>query len=339
MTVRVHIDRRRTPAATGEDEARSVWRGLLEPLPTIDPKYFYDDVGSALFERITGLEAYYQTRTERTLLESIAGEIVDAAAPRELVELGSGAGRKVHLLLDAMRDRGLLHGCVLLDINATFLETSCRRLAGDYPEMTVRGVVGDFTRDLEAIGDGPRRLLVFFAGTIGNLAPEARSGFLRRLCTVMETDDRFLVGLDLVKDPNRLEAAYNDADGVTAAFNRNALAVLNARFGTDFDLESFEHVAFWDADNEWIEMRLRATRPMRVRRPGDARPLLLETGDEIRTELSCKFTADSFRRSLTGTGLELRRWWTDPDDLFALAMVGRATSEAAHETDNLETTP
>jgi len=339
MSPRVHIDRRRTPTATDQDEARAVWRGLLQPLPTIDPKYFYDDVGSALFERITRLEAYYQTRTERALLESIAAELVDAAAPRELVELGSGAGRKVHLLLDAMRDRGVLEGCVLLDINATFLETSCRRLADDYPEMTVRGVVGDFTRDLEAVGDGPRRLLVFFAGTIGNLAPEARSAFLGRIRSVMGADDRFLVGLDLVKDPHRLEAAYNDPEGVTGAFNRNALAVLNARFGTDFDTGSFEHVAFWDPDNEWIEMRLRATRPMRVRRPGEPRPLLLETGDEIRTELSCKFTADSFRRSLTGTGLGLRHWWSDPDDLFALAMVGRVTPGAERATDDEETTP
>jgi L-histidine N-alpha-methyltransferase len=339
MTVRVHIDRRRTPTVTGDLEARTVWEALLQPLPTVDPKYFYDDEGSALFERITHLEEYYQTRTELALLESIAADVVDAATPHELVELGSGAGRKVHLLLDAMRDRGLLDGCVLLDINATFLEASCRRLATDYPEMTVRGVVGDFTRDLDAIGEGPRRLLVFFAGTIGNLAPEARREFLRRVRRVMGPHDRFLIGLDLVKDRRRLEAAYNDAEGVTAAFNRNVLAVLNRRFGTDFDPGAFDHVAFWDADREWIEMRLRARRPMRVRLPSDPRSLLLESGDEIRTELSCKFTSDSFERSLSGTGLCLTDWWTDPDDLFALALVGRPDAPNQPGSDDGETTP
>ena len=339
MTVRVHIDRRRTPTVTGDLEARTVWEGLLQPLPTVDPKYFYDDVGSALFERITHLDEYYQTRTERALIETVAADVIAAASPRELVELGSGAGRKIHLLLDAMRDRGLLDSCVLLDINATFLEASCRRLATDYPEMAVRGVVGDFTRDLDAVGEGPRRLLVFFAGTIGNLAPEARRQFLGRVRRVMGPHDRFLVGLDLVKDRRRLEAAYNDADGVTAAFNRNVLAVLNRRFRTDFDPEAFDHVAFWDADREWIEMRLRARRPMRVRLPSDSRSLLLESGDEIRTELSCKFTTDSFERSLSGTGLGLTHWWTDPDDLFALALVGRPDVADPTGPADEETTP
>jgi L-histidine N-alpha-methyltransferase len=333
MTDRVHIERRRTPAVTNDAEARAVWDALLAPLPTVNSKYFYDDRGSELFERITRLDEYYQTRTELALLESLAEEIVDTSSAHELVELGSGAGRKIHLLLDAMHRRGLLHGCVMLDINATFLRSSCERLAADYPEILVRGVVGDFTRDLDDLGNGERRLLVFFAGTIGNLAPEARREFLRRVGRAMGPDDHLLVGLDLVKDRRRLERAYNDADGVTAAFNRNALAVLNTRFGTDFDVEAFDHVAFWDADHEWIEMRLRASRPMRITLPGDPRPLVLETGDEIRTELSCKFTADSFDRSLDGNGLALRHWWTDPDDLFALAMVGRADTGAAdHDT-------
>ena len=321
MNNRVTIDRRRSADEAGEREARAVWRALLEPPPTIDPRYFYDDRGSELFERITRLEEYYQTRTELRLLEEAAGEIVEAARPHELVELGSGAGRKVHLLLDAIRDRGLLTSCVLLDINETFLRDSAERLAGDYPEMLVRGVVGDFTRDLDAIGVGPARLIVFFAGTIGNLDPEALPRFLRMVRRTMVADDRFLVGLDLVKDRGRLEAAYNDGLGVTAAFNRNVLAVLNARFGTDFAPESFDHVAFWDPEMGWIEMRLRATREMRVGMPGDLRPLVLHRGDEIRTEISRKFTAESFAAALEGPGLELDGWWSDDEVLFALALA------------------
>ena len=318
---RVQIDRRRTPENASLLEKREVWESLLSDRPTTDPKYFYDDVGSELFERITGLDEYYQTRTELRLLKSVAHEIIATARPHEMVELGSGAGLKVHLLLDAIRDRGLLTSCVLLDINETFLETSAIRLANDYPEMLVRGVVGDFTRDLEAVGVGPPRLFVFLAGTIGNLHPDSLSNFLSMVRRTMVADDRFLVGLDLVKDRERLEAAYNDSEGVTAAFNRNVVSVLNARFGTDFDPSLFEHVAFWNEREQWIEMRLRAMRPMQVTLPGDPRMLVLRKGEEIRTEISCKFTEQTISNALDGTDLVLERWWTDPEALFALALV------------------
>ena len=251
----------------------------------------------------------------------MAGEIVEIARPHEMVELGSGAGRKVHLLLDAIRDRGLLTSCVLLDINETFLESSANRLADDYPELLVRGVVGDFNHDLQAVGVGPPRLFVLFAGTIGNFLPEQLPDFLARVRRTMVSDDRFLVGLDLVKDRTRLEAAYNDSAGVTAAFNRNALSVLNSRFGTNFDTSLFEHIAFWNEAESWIEMRLRASEPQRVAMPGDSRVLDLERGDEIRTEISCKFTREGFEAVLDGSGLVLEAWWTDPDGLFALALV------------------
>jgi len=323
----VQIDHRRTPEDASTGEARAVWEALLAPLPTIEPKYFYDDLGSRLFEQITELEEYYQTRTERRLLGEIAGDIVDAAAPHEMVELGSGAGLKVHLLLDEIRARDLLTSCVLLDINESFLSSSAHRLSTDYPEMLVRGVVGDFTRDLDAIGVGPRRLFVFFAGTIGNIEPDAMPGFFEMVRRTMTPDDRLLVGLDLVKDRTRLEAAYNDAKGVTAAFNRNMLRVLNSRFHTDFDPDGFEHVAFWDAGQERIEMRLRAVRAATVTMPGDDRPLEIEAGGEIRTEISCKYTRGSFSRTLAGTGLALDRWWTDAEELFALALVKREMAE------------
>jgi len=321
MNHRIRIERRRTPANAGALEKKAVWDHLLADQPTTDPKYFYDDYGSELFERITELEEYYQTRTELALLENIAGEIVEIARPHELVELGSGAGRKVHLLLDAIRNRGLLTSCVLLDINETFLEISAERLAKEYSELLVRGVVGDFTRDLQTVGVGPPRLFVFFAGTIGNLHPDSVSEFLATVRRTMVSDDRFLVGLDLVKDRVRLEAAYNDAAGLTAAFNRNVLTVLNSRFGTDFDISLFEHIAFWNESESWIEMRLRASQAMRVVMPGDPRPLNLEDGDEIRTEISCKFTLERISAALGGTDLALEHWWTDPDGLFALALV------------------
>lgn len=298
-----------------------MWDALLEDLPTVNPKYFYDDVGSALFEQITGLDEYYQTRTELGLLDRVADEVVARAGPHELVELGSGAGRKVHLLLDAIRRSGLLTSCVLLDINSSFVADSARRLAADYPELMVRGVQGDFTRDLGAVGVGPPRLFILLAGTIGNFHPDQFGAFLQVLRRAMVADDRFLVGLDLVKAPDRLEAAYNDSLGVTAAFNRNVLAVLNRRFGTDFEIGAFEHVAFWDPDSEWIEMRLRCSRPMRVTMAGDDRVLDLPEGAEIRTELSCKFTRESLGTRIAGTGLALDAWWTDADELFALALL------------------
>jgi L-histidine N-alpha-methyltransferase len=321
MAGRVEIQYHRVAEDAGSREAREVWDALLAPRPSTDPRFFYDDVGSELFERITRLDEYYQTRTELALLETIAGDIIERARPSELVELGSGAGRKVHLLLDAIRDSGLLTSCVLLDVNASFLESSAHRLAADYPEMLVRGVQGDFTRDLAAIGVGPPRLFILLAGTVGNIHPDALAGFLAMVRSAMVADDRFLVGLDLVKDRTRLEAAYNDAMGVTAEFNRNALRVLNERFGTDFEPDAFEHVAFWDDEHSWIEMRLRATRPMTIGIPGDERRLVLDRGAEIRTEISCKFTRESLLERLAGSGLILDRWWTDSNDLFALALL------------------
>ncbi len=306
----------RDPAA----ERAEVRRNLLRSLPRIDSKYFYDDVGSELFEDITRLPEYYQTRTEEALLGNIADEVVARTEAHELVELGSGAGRKIRLLLDAMRRRGRLEGCVLLDINETFLSASAERLFDDYPEMAVRGVVGDFLHDLESVGGGNNRLFIFFAGTIGNLYPHQLSAFLENVRATLSEGDSFLVGLDMVKDTARLEAAYNDSAGVTAEFNLNALRVLNQRFGTDFEVDAFEHVALYDPEHDWIEMRLRARRPTSVSL-GNARELRFEIGDEIRTEISRKFTRNSFVDALGGTRLELSGWFTDPEHLFASALV------------------
>jgi L-histidine N-alpha-methyltransferase len=326
ISERVRIVRGKRPPGNSRAERTEVRRNLLRSLPRIDSKYFYDDVGSHLFEDITRLPEYYQTRTEEALLENFADEVVRLTGARELVELGSGAGRKIRLLLDAMQRVAQLERCVLLDINETFLGASAEDLAEAYPEMEVRGVVGDFLHDLESLGDGEKRLVIFLAGTIGNLYPRQLSTFLRAVRAVLGPEDAFLIGLDLVKDAHRLEAAYNDDAGVTAEFNRNALRVLNRRFGAGFDVDAFEHVAFYDPEREWIEMRLRAVRPTGVLLDGD-RELRFEAGDEIRTEISRKFSRRSFIGALTGTGLDLTDWFTDPENLFALALV-RPSGEA-----------
>jgi L-histidine N-alpha-methyltransferase len=348
-------------AEASPEECAHLRACLSRDLPEIPPRYFYDDHGSALFEQITELPVYYQTRTEIAILERHAAEIIERVRPRHLVELGSGAGRKIRLLLDAWEARDAQHAggepdarpvhgrlragqrgrsCTMLDINAAFLQQSIDRLRADYPGCVFRGVVGDFTEDLHRLGParalarGTERLIVFFAGTIGNLDPGERRRFLGALAGMMAAGDGLLVGVDLVKDRAELEAAYNDPQGVTAAFNRNVLHVINRRFGADFAPDAFEHHAFYDAEHAWIEMRLRALRPMRVhlRAPGletEVAPgftIDLAGGAEIRTEISCKFTMGSVTAAAHEAGLGLAGWFTDPAQRFALALLRRSAA-------------
>ncbi len=300
------------------DEVRA---SLASTTPWIDSKFFYDDRGSELFEQITRLPEYYPTRTEESLLERIADEVIERTGAHELIELGSGAGRKIRLLLDAMQRRGGVRRVTMLDINETVLASSLQELGAAYPTLGLRGVVGDFMHHLELVGPGEDRLFIFLAGTIGNLHPAEVPAFLAMVRRELGPGDAFLVGVDLVKDVARLEAAYNDAAGVTAEFNRNLLSVLNARLGSDFDPKAFEHVAFWVAERSWIEMRLRATRTMRVDLGRAGLVMELARGDEIRTEISCKYTRESWQARLEGTGLTLEHWFTDPEQLFALALL------------------
>ena len=317
---RVELD---DPAAMAEE----VRRGLLAPLPTLPCKYFYDDRGSRLFEEITRLPEYYLTRTEDGLLEAIADEVIGVARPRELVELGSGAGRKIRVLLDAMGRAGLLERCLLLDINETFLNLAVDTLAATYPALQVRGIRGDFIDDLSALGPGGGRMALFLASTIGNLHPAEVPPFFRRVAAALAPGDSMLLGVDLVKDKARLEAAYDDAAGVTAQFNRNILRVVNERLGGTFDPEGFDHVAFYDESNAWIEMRLRARRPMTVRVAACGLTVRFERGEDIRTELSCKYTRESLEARLRRTGLRLRRWFTDTEELFGLALLERTEEQ------------
>jgi L-histidine Nalpha-methyltransferase len=312
------------PAARMAEEVRAALTARPRSLPS---KYFYDERGSRLFEQITALPEYYQTRTEQRLLAGVAGDVVARVRPAELVELGSGAGRKTRIVLEAMANAGRLERCVLLDISPSILEESLRALAGDFPGLAPRGVVADFLGDLSLLGPGGDRLAVFFAGTIGNVHPAEVPAFFGRMARQLAPGDGFLVGLDLVKDVARLEAAYNDAAGVTAEFNRNILRVMNDRLGADFDPQAFEHVAFYDRDRAWIEMRLRSRRLQRVRIPAAHLDLAFEAGEEIRTEISCKYTRASFETLLRGTGLEVDRWYTDAEHLFALALLGRRSPD------------
>lgn len=308
------------------DERTVLREALSRPLPEVPPRYFYDDVGSELFERITGLDAYYQTRTEISILETFGKTIMERVGPRHIIELGSGAGRKIRLLLDAWNRKDVDRTCTMLDINESFLRQSITRLAGDYSQIRFRGIVGDFTEGFGDLGLAAEseRLVVFFAGTMGNFDPQQRARFLRDLRQTMGLTDSFLVGVDLVKDSARLEAAYDDPEGVTAAFNINMLSVLNRQFGGNFDPAAFRHRALYDETNAWIEMRLVATRSSRVRLEKLDLDLELAKGAEIRTEISCKFTRTSLEQNARDAGLSVVGWYADPDSLFALALLQRS---------------
>jgi L-histidine N-alpha-methyltransferase len=304
--------------------AQQVRRSLQAPVPWLSSKYFYDDRGSHLFEDITRLPEYYQTRAEEAILDRVADDVVARSAARELVEIGSGAGRKIRVLLEAMARAGQLERCVLFDINELFLRRSVDRLHAGFPGAIFRGVVGDFLGDLSALGPGGGRLVIFLGGTIGNIERARVTRFLGSLAAQLEAGDALLLGLDLVKDPAVLHAAYNDSAGVTAAFNLNILSVLNARLEADFDLDAFEHVAFYDEEQARIEMRLRAVRACAVGIPAADLELRYEPGDEIRTEISCKYTRESLVERIADAPLGLDAWYTDPDELFALALLRHA---------------
>jgi len=306
--------------------ANDVLDGLTRPFKEIPPKHFYDARGSELFERICEQPEYYPTRAERQILQAHAGEIAACTGAGELVELGSGSAEKARILLDAMAAAGGPDRYVPLDVSEQVVEDSALALVEEYPGLRVHGVIGDFERHLERIPQRPagtRRLVALLGGTIGNFPPGSRRRLLRQIAGLLEDEDRLLLGTDLVKHPAILEAAYNDANGVTAQFNRNVLAVVNRELDADFPLEDFEHVAFFDRRQEWIEMRLRARRACSVLI--GALPLRVQfaAGEELRTEISAKFTLRRIDQDLAAAGLERERFYTDGGRRFGLTLARR----------------
>jgi L-histidine N-alpha-methyltransferase len=279
-------------------------------------------VGSALYDEITRLPEYYPARTERVILDRFARQMVAAAAPDTLVELGSGTADKTRSLLDAMVEKKRLVRYVPLDASESTLRASAVAIATDYG-IPVHGVVGDFVRHLTAVPVGGRRLFAFLGGTIGNLTPPMRAEFLATLSATMHPGDTFLVGTDVIKDRARLVRAYDDAAGVTAAFNKNVLSVLNAELGATFDPADFQHVARFDEDNRWIEMRLRSTRRHAVPVTSLGIAVLFEPGEDILTEISSKFELGQIQTELSAAGLDAVSTWTDPNMDFALTLAVR----------------
>lgn len=308
-----------------ETLAEDVEAGLSARPKALSPKYFYDERGSRLFEEITRLPEYYPARAEQEILDRVASDIVDSTAPQELIELGPGSSRKTHALLDPMMDDGLEKTYVPVDVSESAVREAATRLSGAYDGLRIHGVVGDFEHDLPRLRhNGRRRLIAFLGGTIGNLDRQMRASFLRRVRTLLEPHDRLLIGTDLIKDRSMLEAAYNDDAGVTAEFNRNILRVLNSNLDGELDPERFDHVAFYDERKRWIEMRLRARHAHSARLGALDMTVDFEQGEEIRTEISCKFTRRALVREYGEAGLRLVSWHTDGEGLFALSLLAPA---------------
>ncbi|MGP4103706.1 L-histidine N(alpha)-methyltransferase [Nonomuraea sp. KM90] len=312
-----HLDRDYLRQALEKD----VRNGLTSSPKWLPPKWFYDAAGSELFSRITRLPEYYPTRRELAILRARAKDVAAVAGADTLVELGSGTSEKTVLLLDALSAAGTLRGYTPVDVDAVTLEAAARRLAGRYPGLAVVGVCADFERHLALLPRTGRRMVAFLGGTIGNLEPVARAAFLNDLRATLRPGDTFLLGADLVKDTGRLVAAYDDAAGVTAEFNRNVLRVINRELDADFDPEAFAHVAVYDPEQDWIEMRLRATRAMRVRVGGLGLEVEFAAGEEMRTEISAKFRPEGLREELEAAGFHVRRRYTDPAGDFTLILA------------------
>ncbi|MPQ97746.1 L-histidine N(alpha)-methyltransferase [Modestobacter sp. I12A-02628] len=309
----------------GPDDAEAALRadvlaGLTTTPKTLPPTWFYDERGSELFDEITRLPEYYPTRAEREVLADHAGEIAAASGADTLVELGSGTSEKTRLLLTALAQAGTLRRFVPFDVDPSVLRAAGAAITEEHPGVVVQAVVGDFTRHLGELPRAGRRLVAFLGSTIGNLEPGPRAAFLAALAATLQPGDAVLLGTDLVKDPGRLVRAYDDAAGVTAAFNRNVLSVVNRELKADFDPDAFEHVARWDAEREWIEMRLRSTRDQVVHVAALDLEVPFAAGEELRTEVSTKFRRETVTAELAAAGLTTTHWWTDAAGDFGVSL-------------------
>lgn len=299
---------------------RDVFTGLTQTPKSLPPKWFYDATGSDLFDQITRLPEYYPTRAEAEILRERAAEIAVASGADTLVELGSGTSEKTRLLLSALRDYGSLRRFVPFDVDAGMLQAAGSAILTEYPGIEIDAVCGDFEEHLDEIPRGGRRLVVFLGSTIGNLTTGPRAEFIASLSDTLAPGDTLLLGTDLVKDTGRLVRAYDDSAGVTARFNRNVLAVVNRELDADFDLDAFQHVAKWNADEERIEMWLRTDSPQRVRVAALDLTVDFAAGEEMLTEVSCKFRPDGVADELSAAGLRRTHWWTDSAGDFGLSL-------------------
>ncbi|MET8271149.1 L-histidine N(alpha)-methyltransferase [Streptomyces sp. NPDC005096] len=295
-----------------------VLHGLTRHPKTLPPKWFYDAHGSELFEEITRLPEYYPTRAEREILVARAPEIAAVSGAKTLIELGSGSSEKTRHLLDALPG---LHSYVPVDVSESALRGAAEALLVERPDLSVHALIADFTGELVLPDTPGPRLVAFLGGTIGNLLPDERAVFLKSVRSLLSPGDALLLGTDLVKGEEVLVAAYDDAAGVTAAFNKNVLTVVDRELGADFDPADFDHVALWDRRQEWIEMRLRAGRALTVKIPGLDLVVPFEAGEDMRTEVSAKFRKEGIRGELATAGLRLTQWWTDSADRFALSLA------------------
>jgi L-histidine Nalpha-methyltransferase len=319
ITIEVHLP----PGGPLSGMAADVRAGLTKPFKELSPRYFYDERGSELFEAITELPEYYPTRAERAILERQAAAIcARAGSPTTLIELGSGSATKTRVLLDAMDGAGCLEAYAPVDISEQITRDTAEAVAAEYG-ITVHGLVCDYERDLERIPLAGPRVLAFLGGTIGNFEPAQRASFLARVANLLGPEDHFLLGTDLVKSREALEAAYNDSAGVTAAFNKNVLSVLNRELDADFDVDTFEHVAFWDDENLWVDIRLRSLARQVIEISSLGIRVAFGRGEEMRTEISTKFARDGLAGIYAEAGLEMVEWWTDPEGLFALSLARR----------------
>ncbi|MFJ8129677.1 L-histidine N(alpha)-methyltransferase [Streptomyces hydrogenans] len=313
------LTRTLAPDAAAADLRADVLHGLTRSPKELPPKWFYDARGSELFDAITRLPEYYPTRAEREILIARAPEIAAATGARTLVELGSGSSEKTRFLIDALLPG--LAAYVPVDVSESALTGAAEALLADRPGLRVHALVADFTRSVALPKTPGPRLVAFLGGTIGNLLPQERRSFLGAVRGMTAAGDGFLLGTDLVKDESTLVAAYDDAAGVTAEFNKNVLAVIDRELGADADPDDFDHVARWDREREWIEMRLRARHALTVKIPDLDLVVPFEAGEELRTEVSAKFRQEGVRAELAAAGFELTRWWTDEEGRFALSLA------------------
>ena len=316
-TIDVHL----SPEDVQRQMRQDALVGLQASEKSIPPVWFYDERGSRLFEEITQLPEYYPTRAERALLEAHAASIAQLSKADTLVELGAGSCEKTRVLLSALEQAGTLTRYVPFDVSDEFLRGAATALSEEYGALDIHLVIGDFHHHLTEIPTDGRRMVAFLGGTIGNLNPAQRARFLFDLNCTMSSDDSLLLGADLVKDRGRLVSAYDDAAGVTADFNRNVLHVLNEQLGGDFDPERFRHVAVWNEEEQWIEMRLRAERPTEVSLSGAGITVSFDEGEDLLTEISAKFTPERIERELSEAGFVVEGVWGADEGEFLLALA------------------